>query len=103
MSSNLPALNQWLSEEFEIDANFQSEEVIIENLRLLISDLIEHDLERLYQILYRVDVNEYKLKSALQDSALSDSAQIIAQMIFDRQISKIETRRKYSSDQEGDW
>ena len=56
---------------------------------------IESDLERLIYILYRVDVNETKLRSILKESADQDAAGLIADMIVERQFEKIKSRKEY--------
>lgn len=55
-----------------------------------IRHLILHDFNKLIQLLYRVDVDETKLKTLLKDSK-EDAAELIARMIIDRQIKKINT------------
>jgi len=63
----------------------------------VVEDLMAKDFNRLINILYRIDVSEEKLKEAL---ALSNDnpASVVTKMILDRQLQKIETRKKYSSD-----
>jgi hypothetical protein len=66
-----------------------------EKLASYINDLINHDFEKLIQLLYRLDVSEQKLKSVLASSS-SNAGFIIAQMIIERQLQKIKTREQYS-------
>lgn len=62
----------------------------------VVEDLLTKDFNRLINVLYRIDVSEEKLKEAL---ALSNDnpASVITKMILDRQLKKVETRKKYSS------
>ncbi len=62
----------------------------------VVEDLMAKDFNRLINILYRIDVSEEKLKEAL---ALSNDnpASVVTKMILDRQLQKVETRKKYSS------
>ncbi len=62
----------------------------------VIEDLMAKDFNRLINILYRIDVSEVKLKEALALST-DNPASIITKMILDRQLQKIELRKKYSS------
>jgi hypothetical protein len=65
-----------------------------EKLAAYINELINHDFEKLVHILYRLDVNEQKLRSAL-DASSSDAGALIAQMIIERQEQKIKTREQF--------
>ena len=62
-----------------------------EKLAAYINELINHDLEKLVHILYRLDVSEQKLKATLVSSS-TDAGLLIAQMIIERQQQKIKTR-----------
>lgn len=66
----------------------------IEKLAVFINDLINHDFQKLVNILYRVDVNEKKLKQLLKENPGSDAGRIIAELIIERQIQKIKSRRE---------
>ena len=70
----------------------------------LINELILRDFNGLVQLLYRIDVNEKKLKSILSNNKESDSANVIADLIIERQIQKANSRNLYrqnnSSDEE---
>lgn len=62
----------------------------------VVEDLMTKDFNQLINVLYRIDVSEEKLKEAL---ALTNDnpASIIAKMILERELQKVETRKKYSS------
>lgn len=62
-------------------------------LAAYINDLIKNDFEKLVTYLYRIDVNEAKLKSLLQQNQQEDAGNIIASLIIERQQQKIRTRR----------
>lgn len=72
------------AEQFELLVNF-------------IDDLIRNDFNRLLSILYRVDISENKLKLKLAQNKDTKvhSAQIIAQLLIDRENEKIISREKY--------
>lgn len=59
----------------------------IEQLAEAIDYLIDKDFNKLLLILYRIDINEERLKQALA-SANKPAAEIIAQMILERQNQK---------------
>jgi hypothetical protein len=66
-----------------------------EKLIPLINDLINHDFNALVQLLYRIDVNEKKLKAILKENPEQDAASIIADQIINRQLQKIATRKQF--------
>lgn len=63
-----------------------------EDARLLlqqhINNLIQHDFNKLLAILYRIDVDEDKLKCALRQQPGRDAAEIIAELMIERQAGK---------------
>jgi hypothetical protein len=66
-----------------------------QNLVDFINSLIINDFSKLVTILYRVDVDENKLKKILKEQAGTDAAQIIAGLIIEREQQKAETRKKF--------
>lgn len=60
-----------------------------------INDMINKDFNALVQLLYRIDVNEARLRLVLRDNQASDSGLLIARLIIERQWQKILTRRQY--------
>lgn len=61
-----------------------------------INHLINTDFERLIYLLYRIDVSESKIKNLLEGKHDMNAAELIAQAIIDRQIEKIEARKKFT-------
>jgi N-acetylglucosamine kinase-like BadF-type ATPase len=73
-----------------------------------INTLIKNDFDKLIAYLYRIDVNEQKLKILLQQFPLQDAGNIIASLIIERQEQKIKTRKQFSQqdtdfDEEEKW
>ena len=64
-------------------------------LEKVINELILSDFQKLVSILYRIDVNESKLKSMLNEYKEHDAAVIITDLIIERQLQKIKTRREF--------
>jgi hypothetical protein len=95
---------------FEIDPSYlpmeESEDVRFQELRKVlvrrIEELIEKDVEKLKWILYRIDVSEKKVHDALATNAQLHYPDVLADLIIDRQIEKVQTRAKYS-DGASDW
>jgi hypothetical protein len=59
-----------------------------------INDMINTNFERLISLLYRIDVNEEKLKSLLRQNESEDAGRIIATLIINRQLDKIRSRKE---------
>jgi hypothetical protein len=70
---------------------------IVRQLTIAINYLINHDFRRLVQLLYTIDVSEKKLKQALTDTGSTDAAQIIAEMVIQRQMEKLISKQKYTN------
>jgi Asp-tRNA(Asn)/Glu-tRNA(Gln) amidotransferase B subunit len=65
-----------------------------QKLSLHINHLINHDFEKLVSLLYRIDINESKLKQLLQQKQGADAAGTIADLIIERQLQKIKSRQE---------
>lgn len=63
-------------------------DVIIEK----INELVLHDMERLINILYRMDVSEQKIEQLLRAFPGTDAAEIIAALMIEREAEKIKSR-----------
>ncbi len=57
-------------------------------LAFKINELIKNNFNHLVQLLYRIDVNEARLKQVLKDNPNEDAGKIIAQLIIERQQQK---------------
>ena len=64
-------------------------------LSVYINRLIKNDFDKLITYLYRIDVNEQKLKSLLQQNPNEDAGNIIATLIIERQQQKIKIREQF--------
>ena len=64
-------------------------------LSKVVKDLLEQNFEGLLQALYRIDVSEQKVQQAFASEG--DVADAIAELIIEREIQKVETRKKYSN------
>lgn len=75
----------------------KEKEALQQKLQQYIDYLIQHDFNHLVQLLYILDVNERDLKSLLQQQPHTDAAEIISQMMIDRQLQKAQTRASFTS------
>lgn len=74
-----------------------SGEELKQKLALHINHLINHDFEKLVSLLYRIDVNENKLRQLLEQEEGENAAGLIASLIIERQIQKIKSRQETKS------
>ena len=90
---------EYLRTEWALEVRSQlSIEEIREFLALQIRHLIEGDFNRLIQLLYRVDINEKRLKQMLNEQVEEDPAYLIAGFIIERQMQKVQTRKLFKND-----
>jgi len=78
------------------------ENALLELFTKRVEEMMRDDLGLLLSSLYRLDVEEDKIQIALKSSTIP-AAQGIASLIIERQKEKINTRKKYSSGNAGNW
>lgn len=66
-----------------------------EQMAACIDEYIQHDFEKLVQLLYRLDVSEVKLKNILAAHPYEDAGKLIAALIIERQLEKIRSKEIY--------
>jgi len=81
----------------ELSIQSCSGEQWMEMLALRINELIANDFSRLIEILYRMDVDESKIRKVLKEHPLEDPGRIIGELIVERQVEKIKSRQNFSS------
>lgn len=92
-----PIILSELSDKLEIDLHAKKS---VEELKLALTHyinyLISSDPNKLMHILYRVDVSERTLKANLQNKE-TDAGTVIAEMIIERQLQKIATKKQFKN------
>ena len=66
-----------------------------ERLKRIISYLLDKDMERLLQAMYRIDVSEAKLRELLATAPPDKLAGEISDLVIEREVQKAETRIRY--------
>lgn len=66
-----------------------------EALAAWVNRLLKEDFSRLIQLLYRVDIQESKIKTMLQDHPGEDAGMLIARLMMNRQAEKMVSRNQY--------
>ena len=92
----IPILRQSMEIDLPEDISF---DLLKEQLSLHINSLIHLDFQKLVSILYRVDVSESKLKHLLKENQGFDAANIITDLIIERELQKIRSRQEYRNDE----
>ncbi len=70
-------------------------EALIEELSRRVDFLMKHDYERLCYCMYTIDVPEEKFTEAVRKPEEEQPARVIAELILEREVEKMETRRRY--------
>lgn len=95
-SEDLQHASQLIAKDFDlVVANHDKERDLAALRKWLAGEitlLIDCDFQKLLNILYRIDVSEQKTRLALSDD---DPAFALAGLIIDRELQKVETRKKY--------
>lgn len=96
-------LNELLSKDLQLD----EEEALVggdesidlntlhEKLSLLVAYLLEKDMHRLLNAMYRLDVSEQKFHDAMLSESKQEAAIRIADLIIEREMQKVKTRLEY--------
>lgn len=80
--------------EISLPASISLEE-LKQQLTSHINHLINHDFEKLVFYLYRIDVNESKMKQLLEQREGENAAGLIADLVIERQEEKIKSRQQF--------
>lgn len=89
-------MNLLVSNNFPTAFKNYSDQDLENKLAVYINELIDKDFNRLVNLLYRIDISEEKLKLALQnEDKLNSSGKTIAKLIIERQLQKLEFRKKF--------
>jgi hypothetical protein len=97
---NLPVMQKNVSEEIvNLSGSLQSanNDQLRERIIALINTLINEDFHALLQLLYRNDVSENIIRSSLKNNSNTMTADVIADLIIERQLQKIESRKIFNS------
>lgn len=64
-------------------------------LAILVAYLMENDMHRLLNAMYRLDVSEIKFHGAMQRMSREEAAIHLADLIIEREMQKVKTRLHY--------
>lgn len=83
----------------ELGLEVKSKSIDMQILYDRLNDLINNDFQKLVAILYRMDVNETRLKQLLNENPGTNAGIIIAKLMIERQAQKIKSRQTYKPDE----
>jgi hypothetical protein len=66
-----------------------------QKLSMLVAYLMENDMHRLLNAMYRLDVSEAKFDEAMQRESKEEAALHVADLIIEREMQKVKTRLYY--------
>jgi hypothetical protein len=69
-------------------------------LTVYIEDLLQTNFEKLCNMIYRHDVDEARFNDALQGGSVFEQASNIAELVIERELQKVETRKAYRKQKE---
>ena len=96
-STQLETLQHQLAETFEMTVTATSFDQLVQRLGEIIYDLIVNDMNRLFFILYRVDVDDQKVLKIIRENTLQAAARLIAEALISRQLQKIQKHSESGS------
>jgi hypothetical protein len=96
-------LNELLVKDLQLDSSeflVSADETIDlntlhERLSKMVAYLMENDMHRLLNAMYRLDVSEAKFHAAMQSTSREEAAIRIADLIIEREMQKVKTRLHY--------
>ncbi len=89
--------------ELETDTSTVNEEELLRLLTERIAYMIEHKLDFLLSLLYRLDVDEGKINFALSPLAPDPPAVGLAKLVMERQRQRLATKEKYRQKDSDEW
>lgn len=84
-----------LEEDFDFEEGQNGFDRLEDFLTKQVNYLLDHDLNKLLNALYRIDIPEYQVKQLLHYSDQGAIAKNMARAIIDREKQKVITRQKY--------
>lgn len=84
-----------LARQLEINEKTGSDAQRRELLIARVNELLQKEFNKLIAILYRLDIDEKKLRMLLQQNPDEDAATIITDLMIERQLQKMKSREQF--------
>lgn len=88
-----------IQRSFGVEAPRDSEAKLRDWLQNRIGYMLDHETDLLLSTLYRLDIDEYKIKQVLQKGTQVPVATGLAELVLDRQRERHLTKQEYVVDQ----
>lgn len=98
MADELQDITQSLTPYFALQEGGYTYDMLLKRVAEEVQYLIDYDLNKLWNLLYRIDVSEKKVREVIETAPFSQHSLLIAQLILKRQQEKIISRKKYKTD-----
>lgn len=98
MADDLQDISQSLTPYFALQEGEYTYDALVKRIAEEVQYLIDYDLNKLWNLLYRIDVSEKKVKEVIETTPFNQHSLLIAQLILKRQQEKIVSRKKYKTD-----
>lgn len=96
-SSDLSDLAHALSQGWGIGLNDRAtREDLLQAIAARVAHFIEHDFEKLLFSMYAIDISEDEFARVMDPADTKGSADAIAELILEREIEKMELRKRYA-------
>lgn len=83
-----------INETFSLGLSVSGYDDIKSILSEKINDWIINDFPKLIHVLYRIDISEKKIHDLLKNNKTKDASDILADLVIERELQKIEARKK---------
>lgn len=87
----------------ELEQDGVDEEKVIAVIALKVEKYLNSNPDLLMSYLYRLDVQEKRIKRALENAEEYPANIVLAKLIWTRQKERLQTRQKYRSKSDRDW
>lgn len=88
--------------QIDFDENL-SDERMLQLIENRVTEMLSQSPDLLFSYLYRLDISEQKIKTALNESDEISPNLALAQLILTRQKQRMETKKKYKQDPIEGW
>ncbi len=93
-----------IMDQFELEQiDPTDDEALLETLADRIASLLLSDMESFMSLMYRMDVSEKKVAAALSPDHDDPPNLTLAKLIIERQLLRMETKKKYRQQPLQDW
>jgi len=103
VKSNVKEALQIIKKEFDLASNElpvksnPSIQELHKYLTIAIGSMLDREFNKLLNLLYRVDIEESLVAEVLHAENPSEVASELARLVIDREMKKVESRKKYST------